>query len=118
MYLRLTFPSTMLIQNTNDIGKILLQRSSGSTVISGLSFSTLITTYPPMAEQMKWMQDTDSGNLKSNFCKREIKKKNLNLKDLLQSIQIEKLINVEGAMKSDIPLSSKIEKEHKTSKQS
>ena len=71
-----------------------------------------------MAEQMKWMQDTDSGNLKSNFCKREIKKKNLNLKDLLQSIQIEKLINVEGAMKSDIPLSSKIEKEHKRSKQS
>lgn len=46
------------------------------------------------------------------------KKKNLNLKDLLQSIQIEKLINVEGAMKSDIPLSSKIEKEHKRSKQS
>jgi len=75
IYRRLTFPSTMLIQNTNDIGKILLQRSSGSTVISGLSFSTLITTYPPMAEQMKWMQDTDSGNLKSNFCKREIKKK-------------------------------------------
>jgi len=69
MYRRLTFPSTMLMQNTNDIGKILFQRSSGSTVISGLSFSTLITIYAPMAEQIKWTHDTDRGNLKSNFCK-------------------------------------------------
>jgi hypothetical protein len=39
--------------------------------MSGLSFSTLITTYAPMAEQIKWIQDTDRGNLKSNFCKEE-----------------------------------------------
>jgi hypothetical protein len=69
MYRRLTFPSTMLIQNTNDIGKILFKRSSGLTVISGLSFNTIITTYAPMAEMIKWTQDTDRGNLKSNFCK-------------------------------------------------
>lgn len=67
MYLKLTLPNTMLIQNTKDIGKILLQRSSGSTVISGLSFSTLITTCAPSAEMMKWTQDTERGNLKSNF---------------------------------------------------
>jgi len=70
MYRRLTFPNTMLIQNTNDIGNILRQRSAGSTVISGLSFSTLITTYPPMAEQIKWTHETVRGNLKSNFCKK------------------------------------------------
>ena len=73
MYRRLTFPRTMLIQNTNDIGKILLQRSSGSTVISGLSFSNLITTYAPMDEQIKWTQETDKGNLKSNFCNNKTK---------------------------------------------
>ena len=73
MYRRLTFPNTMLIQNTNDIGNILRQRSSGSTVISGLSFSTLITTYPPMAEQIKWTDETHRGNLKSNFCKKKKK---------------------------------------------
>jgi len=59
------------MQNTNDMGNILLQRSSGSTMINGLIFSTLITTYAPMDEHMKWMQDTVNGNLKSNFCDKE-----------------------------------------------
>jgi len=53
MYLRLIFPNTMLIQNTNDIGKILLHLSSGSTTIKGLSFKTLITMYAPIDEHMK-----------------------------------------------------------------
>ena len=67
MYLKLTFPNTMLIQKTNDIGNILLQRSSGSTSISGLSFRTLIAKYAPKEEHMKWMHDTERGNLKSSF---------------------------------------------------
>jgi phosphatidylinositol kinase/protein kinase (PI-3 family) len=68
---KLTFPSTMLMQNTNDMGNILRQRSSGSTTINGLIFRTLITTYAPMDEHMKWMQDTVSGNLKSSFCEKK-----------------------------------------------
>ena len=27
--------------------------------------------YAPMAEQMKWIHDTDRGNLKSSFCKKK-----------------------------------------------
>jgi len=42
MYRRLTFPSTMFMQNTNDIGNILLHRSSEATSISGFIFRTLI----------------------------------------------------------------------------
>lgn len=71
MYRRLTFPKTMLIQNTNDIGKILLHRSIGSTTMSGLSLSTLITRYAPTAEHMKCTQDTVKGNLNSSFYKHE-----------------------------------------------
>lgn len=67
MYRKLTFPSTMFMQKTNDIGNILLHRSSGSTEISGLIFRILITTYAPKAEHMKCIHDTVKGNLKSNF---------------------------------------------------
>lgn len=74
MYRKLTFPKTMFMQNTNDIGKILLHRSSASTTISGFSFSTLITRYAPIAEQMKCIHDTVKGNLKSSF----YEEKNLN----------------------------------------
>lgn len=69
MYLKLTFPNTMLIQKTNDIGNILLQRSSESTSISGLIFSILIATYAPIEEHMKCTHDTERGNLKSSFWK-------------------------------------------------
>lgn len=68
MYLRLMFPNTMLIQKTNDIGKILFHRSSGSTTINGLILRTLITMYAPIDEHMKWTHETDNGNLKSSFC--------------------------------------------------
>lgn len=68
MYLRLMFPNTMLIQKTNDIGKILFHLSSGSTTINGLIFRTLITMYAPIDEHMKWTHETDNGNLKSSFC--------------------------------------------------
>ena len=69
MQRRLTFPSTIFMQKTNDIGNILFQRSSGSTSISGLALSTWIATYAPIEEHMKWTQDTVRGNLKSSFCK-------------------------------------------------
>lgn len=68
IYLRLTFPRTILMQKTNDMGNILLQRSSGSISINGFIFKTLIAKYDPMAEHIKWTHDTDRGNLKSNFC--------------------------------------------------
>uniref|UniRef100_A0A0A9GZ82 Uncharacterized protein n=1 Tax=Arundo donax TaxID=35708 RepID=A0A0A9GZ82_ARUDO len=42
MYRRLTFPNTMFMQNTNDIGNILLHLSSEATSISGFVLSTLI----------------------------------------------------------------------------
>lgn len=42
MYRRLTFPSTIFMQKTNDIGNILFQRSSDSTSISGFALSTWI----------------------------------------------------------------------------
>jgi hypothetical protein len=67
MYRRLTFPSTILMQKTNDIGNIRLQRSSGSTSINGFTLKTLIAIYDPTAEHMKCTHDTDRGNLKSNF---------------------------------------------------
>lgn len=68
IYLKLTFPNTILMQKTNDMGNILLQQSSGSTSINGLSLSNLITIYAPTAEHMKWIHDTVRGNLKSRFC--------------------------------------------------
>lgn len=77
----------MLIQNTNDMGNILLQRSSGSTMIRGLSFSTLITTNAPIAEHMKCIHDTDKGNLKSSFCQLKIEIK-MQQPDIYQSHHI------------------------------
>jgi hypothetical protein len=68
MYRRLTFPSTMFTQNTNDIGNILLHRCSEATSISGLVLSTLIATYAPMEEHTKCTQETVRGNLNSSFC--------------------------------------------------
>jgi hypothetical protein len=59
----------MFMQKTNDMGKILLQRSSGSTWMSGLALTTWIATYAPIEEQMKWTQETVRGNLKSSFCR-------------------------------------------------
>jgi hypothetical protein len=59
----------MFMQKTNDMGKILLQRSSGSTWMSGLALTTWIATYAPIEEQMKCTQETVRGNLKSSFCR-------------------------------------------------
>jgi hypothetical protein len=68
MYRRLTFPNTMFMQNTNDMGNILLHRSSEATSISGFTLSTLIAVYAPIEEHMKCTQDTVRGNWNSNFC--------------------------------------------------
>lgn len=68
MYRKLTFPRTMLRQNTADIGKMRLHRSTGLTSMSGLIFNTLMAMWAPMVEQMKCTVDTVSGNLKSSFC--------------------------------------------------
>jgi hypothetical protein len=62
----------MFMQNTNDIGNILLHRSSEATSINGFVFSTLIAIYAPIEEHMKWTQDTVKGNLNSNFCQIQI----------------------------------------------
>jgi len=62
----------MFMQNTNDIGNILLHRSSEATSINGFVFSTLIAIYAPIEEHMKWTHDTVRGNLNSNFCQIQI----------------------------------------------
>lgn len=68
IYRKLTFPRTMLRQNTADMGKMRLHRSTGLTSMSGLIFNTLIAMWAPTVEQMKCTVDTVSGNLKSSFC--------------------------------------------------
>jgi hypothetical protein len=42
IYLRLTFPKTIFMQKTKDMGNILLHLSSGSTSIRGFIFSTFM----------------------------------------------------------------------------